>query len=102
MVTSCFGQDLCEGWENDVAIFSRAYSELGISITTKVHTIRDHLVDFFRQHNSGLRKYSEQAFESVNADFSKSWERHLVKAKDNKLFDQRLRQTVLEYNASHV
>lgn len=102
VVHSCFGRDLLQGWQDDVREFCDAYIKLGISLTPKFHIVREHLVPFCTLRNCGLSRYSEQAFESVHADFAKFAERHHVKDKTNQLHITRLKQTVLEYNASHV
>lgn len=102
VVHSCFGMELQEGWQVHVQQFCEAYMELGISLTPKFHIVRDHLIPFCTLKNCGLSRYSEQAFESVHADFAKFAERHHVKDKNNKLHIMRLKQSVLEYNASHI
>jgi hypothetical protein len=102
VVHSCFGRELLQGWQDDVREFCGAYLKLGISLTPKFHIVRDHIIPFCSLKNCGLSRFSEQAFESVHADFAKFAERHHVKDKTNKLHIVRLKQTVLEYNASHV
>ena len=103
MVKSCFGSDLRNGWQDDVADFCQAYRQLGISITTKVHIVKDHLMDFCEKNRWGLAKFSEQSFEAVHADFAKFWERNQVKEKSSERYGQRLKQTVKEYyNSAHI
>ena len=102
MVQSCFGKDLKVGWQEHIANFCQAYLQLTISITSKFHIVKDHLTDFCKQHGCGLARFSEKSFEAVHADFAKFWERHQIKDKSSKLYGQRLRQTVKEYNSAHV
>jgi hypothetical protein len=102
MVQTCFGRDLKDGWKENIQNFCDAYLLLKISITSKFHIIKDHLTAFCQHHGCGLARFSEQSFEAVHADFAKFWERHQVKDKSNKLYSQRLRQTVLEYNSAHI
>lgn len=102
MVQSCFGRDLKEGWQGRVTDFCDAYQQLGISITTKVHIVKDHLLNFCEKNGCGLARYSEQSFEAVHADFAKYWERHQIKDKSSDRYGERLRQTVKEYNSAHI
>ena len=58
---ACFGQDLLDSYENDVAECKEAYVKTGMSITTKAHILFEHVVDFCKKHGKGLGHFSEQA-----------------------------------------
>ena len=57
---SCFGQDLLDSCEDDVARFKDEYVKAGLSITTKAHILFEHVVEFCKKHGKGLGYYSEQ------------------------------------------
>ena len=58
---SCFGEDLEKSFEDDIDEFKDAYVKTGMSVTTKIHIIFEHVKDFCLEHNKGLGHYSEQA-----------------------------------------
>ena len=102
VVDKCFGKYLEVGWVDALADFKSDYMTLGISITTKVHLVFEHVEDFCKMHACGLGAFSEHAFESVHRDFADHWARHLVKDKNNPKYWENLIQTVCEYNAGHI
>ena len=58
---SCFGMDLEESFEEDIAAFKEAYVKVGLSVTTKAHILFEHVADFCKKHGKGLGHFSEQA-----------------------------------------
>ena len=58
---SCFGEDLEKSYIEDINEFKEEYVKTGMSITTKIHIIFEHVKDFCTEHNKGLGHYSEQA-----------------------------------------
>ena len=77
VIDSCFGQELDDTFEEKIAEFSSSYRSLDISITTKVHVVETHIVQFLRLKSfvGGLGFFSEQANESVHHDFKLEWEK---------------------------
>ena len=69
VVEACFGPALSEDVAEKVAAYRQAYMQLKIPITAKNHAIFSHITDFCRSRGQGLGPYSEQASESVHADF---------------------------------
>lgn len=102
VVDGCFGKSLLSGWEQSIREFEDAYVSLGISITTKVHLVTDHVEDFCKDNGCGLSAFSEHAFESLHRDFLRHWERHKVKDTAHPDFGKRLKKTTCEYNAGHL
>ena len=98
---AAFGEHLGSSLEADVAQFRSCYMELLIPITPKVHIIIDHLVDFCKRHGSALGPFSEQASESVHADFSQIWQHYRV-APNHDRFADKLLSAVVKYNSLHV
>ena len=58
---SCFGEDLKKSYIDDLHEFKEEYIKTGMSITTKIHIIFEHVEDFCTEHQKGLGHYSEQA-----------------------------------------
>ena len=58
---SCFGEDLGKSYVDDLHEFKEEYIKTGMSITTKIHIIFEHVEDFCTEHQKGLGHYSEQA-----------------------------------------
>lgn len=102
VVDKCFGRNLVEGWEKAIENFRAAYLTLDLSITSKVHTVFDHVPDLCNDYGCGLGALSEHAYESLHRDFTSHWERHKVKDNAHPNFGERLKKTVCEYNASHL
>ena len=72
----CFRIKLQTDYKIVIRNFESAYKELGISVTSKVHAVFDHIEQFLDQHDSdhGLGFYSEQASESAHHDFFSLWQ----------------------------
>jgi len=102
VVTACFGKCLGENWQGMIDLFQEAYLKTGCSITTKVHLVIHHLASFCLQHDCGLGRYTEQAFEAVHASFSNYWQRHLVKDSKHPDYGKRLKQAIREFNAANA
>jgi hypothetical protein len=89
--------------KQQISQFAKVWKESGMSLTTKVHIIIDHLIDFvvLRGENN-LRLFSEQTHEAVHAEFWKTWAKYEVKDISNPIFEKRLLRAVLDYNGSHA
>lgn len=59
------------------------------------------MADFCEEMQSGLGFFSEQAMESVHADFKKIWEKYKVSI-DHPEYLKRLLSAICEYNGSHA
>jgi hypothetical protein len=109
VVHSCFGAILLEGWQDHIAEFSACYSVLTsskgnpISITPKVHMVMTHVKQFLemKADGKGLGYWSEQAFESVHADFKEMWETVKVDI-DHPEFLTKLLSCVIRWNSRHI
>lgn len=101
VIDACFSKTLKPNflkWIND---FKKYFLDLHINITPKVHAVFFHVPDFCQRHQSGLSYFSEQACESVHADFLKTWNRYKV-LESNPSFSDCLIRAVLDYNSKHV
>ena len=103
VVESSFGQRLQEGYETDIDQFSRAYLDLHVSVTLKVHIVICHLKEFLRLKGgvAGLGFFSEQAMESCHHSFKTEWERNKV-FWDHPNCGEKLHQTVVRVNSKNL
>ena len=109
VVHSCFGQKLLEGWEEHIAEFSTSYKDLisstgrQVTITPKVHILTTHVEQFLQMKNDGrgLGYWSEQAFESVHADFKQDWENVKVDI-NHPDFLSKMMKCIIRYNSRHI
>ena len=60
MRKACFGQDLLDSYEDDIAKFKEEYVKAGLSITMKAHILFEHVIYFCKKHGKGLGHFSEQ------------------------------------------
>jgi len=101
VVHSCFGSVLRSNYIELIRKFRDSYLSLGISTTSKVHTIFHHVEDFCGKRQEPLGPFSEQALESLHSDFVPTWQKYKVPP-NHPLYSQRLLRSVCEYNASHL
>ena len=101
VVEACFSSTLSEDVAEKVAAYRQAYLQLQIPVTIKNHAIFSHIADFCRSRGHGLGPYSEQASESVHADFKVCRGRYKV-AQANSEFLPQLLRAVLAYNCRHL
>ena len=101
VVHSCFSYTLAEGWLESIENFKTEFLALNIRVTPKVHAVMFHVSEFCLKHGKGLGMFSEQASESVHANFKLTWERFSV-AKVHPSYGAQLRRAVTDYNAQHI
>lgn len=101
VVHSCYGYVLDEKYMDHIHEFKTSYLGLGIAVTPKVHAVWYHIPDFCNSVNEGLGRWSEQAAESVHADFKHTWKKYSVSITHPSYCD-RLLSAVEEYNGSHL
>ena len=102
VVKSCYSTDLLPSFKEDIDKFRAAYMELEIPITPKVHIIFDHVSQFCQEEGKGLGIFSEQASESIHADFSSYWSKYSVKEINNPFYLVALEKACISYNSKHV
>lgn len=74
---TCFGRTQQSNFKDAINSFEHSYKELNIPMTSKVHAVTDHIVQFLDAHGEGkygLGLWSEQASETVHSDFQKLWQ----------------------------
>ena len=71
-------------------------------VSFKVHLVCEHLEDYLEELGSGLALYSEQAGESLHADFRKTWLHYLVKNPDVQSYAGNVFKATVAYNSSHI
>ena len=101
VVKSCFSLNLDIDYKTHIEHFREMYSDLGISITPKVHTVFFHVHEFCDRHQTGLGIFSEQASEAVHSNFSVTWKNY--KFSDiHPEYPSQLLRAVNDYNTSHL
>ena len=105
VVKGCYSFTVSKTLKEDIENFKKEYLKLNITVTPKVHIVFAHLYPFLedkaKANNGewvGLALYSEQAFESVHADFKKRWEHFKVNNK-NESYGAILKRAVCAYNS---
>ena len=102
---SCFGAELGENFEADIEEFKVSVIELSsdfqVSITPKMHIIFHHVLEWCRENNQGLGKYSEHPLETSHKDFNKTALRFNVNP-NSRDYGNKLLRAVVAYNSSHI
>ncbi len=96
LVRGIFGSMLAARWHTLINDFCRAYLDLNISVTPKVHIIFTHLKEWIESSNSALGRFSEQAGEAIHSDFDRKWQHFYMRSRtwqnDAELSDVQQRQ----------
>ena len=101
IVHSCFGHELRKNYTSHIAAFQKSFTDLGVSITPKVHAVFFHIQDFCEKSGKGLGSFSEQSVESSHSDFTSFWQNFKVDPSHPE-FAEKLLQTVCQYNNLHL
>lgn len=101
VVESCYGKHLSDNYEDAIKRFQHSYAKLNVRITPKIHAVFYHIKDFCASHRLGLAHWSEQAIESIHADFKKTWARYAVGCK-NQRYGEQLLNAVKDYASKHL
>ena len=102
VVASCFGNNIDSSFMDYILRFKSMYMDLVIvelgyvNVTPKMHCIFHHVPGFCGKYG-GLGCHSEQASESVHADFKKTLVRYKV-GNPHDSYDQHLPRVVMDYN----
>lgn len=101
VIAAAFSKSLDPDYKNIISEFEKAYRELCIPVTPKVHIIFTHVVQWCERYQTGLGRYSEQASESLHSDFIHFWENYSTGI-DHPDFGERLKSAVIAYNGRHM
>lgn len=101
VIDSCFGGELNCDYETYIDRFKDSYMDLGISVTPKVHAVFHHVIDSCNKTQKPLGNFSEQASESVHADFKKIWKNYKV-LPIHPDYNYKLTRAIQEYNSLHI
>ena len=101
IVKACFGMELDAGFAKALHDFKEAFTSSGIPITPKVHAVFDHVPQFIQKTGQSLGQFSEQASESVHADFNKEW-CHFKLPRQHQRYAEALLRAVVRYNSLHL
>lgn len=103
VVRACFSDDLDPNYKEYINDFRNAYSDLQIKkskVTPKVHAVFFHVPEFCDKHKIGLKKFSEQAMETVHTDFKPFVKRAV--GPNHSEYAKYLLDAVCAYNGLHV
>ena len=82
--------------------FMKAWKDSGLNLIPKVHLIQAHLAEFVQLRGSrNMYIYSEQAHESLHAEYAKVWAKYCIKETSNPHYKDKLLRSVSDYNGSH-
>ncbi len=98
---SCFGQILKPNCGDCIDRFKQNYQDLSLTITPKIHVVFDHVREFCTETGKSLGSYSEQASESVHADFKRTCSWYKQK-QDHPKYPSQLLCAIAAYNSSHM
>jgi len=101
VVKSCFGEFLDPNFVVYLENFRKSYTDLGISVTPKIHAIFFHVKDFCIEKQKSLGLFSEQSMESVHFDFKLVWSKYKLNS-DHSDYPRQLFRAVCEYNGLHL
>lgn len=88
---------------SQIVKFADAWIASGMSVTSKVHIVVTHLLDFVILRGSKeIGRFCEQSHESAHAEFEKTWTKYKVKEVSNQHFKHSLLKSVNDYNAGHA
>ena len=75
-----------------------------ISETLKIHVMRTHVEQCltFIENNNGLGYWLEQTGESIHHEFMHIWESYRINSMENKLYDSKLLQAVIEFSSLNI
>ena len=107
---SCFGHELREDFEEKIAEFVSAYSELvqndenKMSVILKLHYLEDHVPQFCRTTGKGLGFFSAQTGEMVHNWFWKHFEKQKVKLDRTNLekMGNAIVQAMADFNSKNI
>lgn len=104
VTSSCFGSDLSNEFIEHIHDFKEKYLSLVdmryVNVTPKVHAIFHHVPEFCLKFGA-LGRHSEQASESVHADFKKTFSKYKI-GKHHNEYDKYLLKAVCDYNCCHL
>ena len=103
VVSACYGFELAPDYDDKISKFSRAYLDLKINVTPKIHAVMHHVSEFCSLTGGrGLGPWSEQTGESIHHDFKQTWQRLEINKTEHKLYGKNLLQAVSTYNSQHL
>ena len=94
--------DEMEEWRASIRWFKLSYLAARMSITTKAHTVFEHLEDLIAHSGHGLAPFNAQGAEHFHARLETFHQRHNVKDHNNPLYAEGLLAAVSEITALSV
>ena len=101
-IESRFGNELLPCFEKCIEDFEKAYMDLGLTVTPKVHLLVEHATEDISKHGYGLAIFNESAAESIHADFDAFYQRYAVKDITSDSYINKLQSAVTAYNSNHL
>lgn len=102
VVETSFGLELHPEYKTSICKFEKAYLDLNLKVTPKVHLLIEHAVEDIDQHGQGLGIFNEAAAESIHADFDHFYGRYTVKDITSPSYLTKMQSAITAYNSSHI
>ena len=102
VVSSCFGYTLDDNYLTYISDFKRAWIDLKLPVTPKVHVLIEHLPEELAEMGHGTALLNESAGEAIHADFDSFYRGFIVKDLNALAYSKKLLQAVEIYNSYHV
>lgn len=101
VVTSCFGMELADSYDDDIESFKEAYIDLGYPASPKVHALLVHVPEFITRTGKSLGIFSEQSCETFHSVFQNSWKSRFARKKSHPHYPQKLLECVQDFASKH-
>ena len=106
IIDSTFGFTLDPYYEDVIQNFTQSFEKLrlefGVSETTKLHIIFNHVAQFILLTGKPLGEFSEQELENSHSAFEHIWDRYRVKDVSSQTYLSNYYRAVLNFNANNI
>jgi len=99
---ACFGFTLDSSYKEKVAHFANCYSNLNLSVTTKVHVLIRHVPEFIDRHQKPLGHFCEQVVEQCHSKFNKLFNSYKIKDVNHTNYMRNFFNAIMHFNSYHV
>ena len=105
-IDSAFGFTLDPFYEDVIQHFQQSFEKLrlefGVSETTKLHIMFNHVGQFIKMTGKPLGEFSEQELENSHSAFEHIWDRYRVKDVSSQTYLLNYYRAVLNFNANNI
>lgn len=101
VVTACFSMEKAADYVERIEKFRELFALLGRKPSPKIHMVLRHLQPYLAAQSTGAAIHSEQAGETLHADFDTLWKRQSRTKPENPHHGRLLLRAVARYNWHH-